>query len=100
MMKSTSMADYASEAARAQALGRVLPLWPSEIADRSRGGQERICRLLGAALRRERQRGVAGHWALDLGRHAALAAALVLERRRLAALRAGSPNAVTITARC
>ncbi len=75
---------YPTEAARSQALGRILPLWPHEIADQSHAGQERICRLLASALRRERQRGVAGHWAYDVGRHAALVRALAPELRRLA----------------
>jgi hypothetical protein len=76
-----------TEAARRLALGRMLPLWPAEIADTSLAGQERICRLLASALRRERQRGVGGHWTYDVARHAALARALRPELRRLARLR-------------
>ena len=92
-MKSTCQSPpYATEAARSQALGRILPLWPHEIEDRSRAGQERICRLLAQALRRERQLGVAGHWAYDVGRHAALVRAQVPELRRLARL---SPKTFT-----
>lgn len=68
---------------RRAALARLLPLWPHEVADATIEGQQRICRLLAAALRRERQRGVAGHWCYDVSRHAALARAMrpELERR-------------------
>lgn len=66
-------------------LSGLLPLWPSELADRSLAGQQRICRLLDAALRRERQRGIGGHWAYDVARHAALARARRVEHKRLAA---------------
>lgn len=76
-----------AEAARIQALSRLLPLWPHEITDRSLAGQEKICRMLGAALRRERQRGGAGHWTYDVARHAALVRAIAPELRRLAAMR-------------
>jgi hypothetical protein len=63
-----------------RALAGLLPLWPHEIADRSAAGRQRVCQLLTAALRRERQCGVSGHWTYDLGRHAALARALAAER--------------------
>lgn len=54
-------------------LQRLLPLWPHEIADRSVDNRARIIRLLARALREERRRGISGHWAYDLSRHAALA---------------------------
>ena len=54
-------------------LQRLLPLWPHEIADRSVNNRARIIRLLARALREERRRGISGHWAYDLSRHAALA---------------------------
>lgn len=76
-----------SELSRRAALARLLPLWPHEIADGTLIGQERICRMLASGLRRERQRGVAGHWAYDVCRHAALARALAPELRRLARMR-------------
>ncbi len=88
MIRTTASNRSPSESSRAQTLGRILPLWPHEVVDLSLAGQVRICRLLGSALRRERQRGIAGHWAYDIGRHAALARAHGPELRRLAALRA------------
>ena len=57
---------------RRSELARFLPLWPAERADLSPAGRDRIIRLLAKALRHERRRGVAGHWAYDLARHAAL----------------------------
>jgi hypothetical protein len=58
-------------------------LWPSEIADGSLAGRLRLLARLRTALRRERQRGLAGHWAYDLARHARL---LEAYRREAAAL--------------
>jgi hypothetical protein len=75
---------------RLRDLARLLPLWPHEIADASLAGQRRICRLLMKALRHERQRGVAGHWTYDVGRHAALVRALRPELARLARISARS----------
>lgn len=57
---------------RARDLARLVPLWPHEIADGSAAGRSRLVKLLRRALREERQRGLAGHWAYDLARHAAL----------------------------
>ncbi len=57
---------------RRSELARFLPLWPAERADLSLSGRDRIIRLLAKALRHERCRGAAGHWAYDLARHAAL----------------------------
>jgi hypothetical protein len=71
---------------RDRTLAALLPLWPHEIEDRSLAGQQHVCRLLAAALRRERQRGIAGHWTYDLARHGALARLLPQEQRRLAHL--------------
>lgn len=87
MIETISPLPTSTLMARIRALGRVLPLWPHEIADPTLAGQERICRMLSSALRRERQRGVAGHWTYDIGRHAALARALRPELRRLALMR-------------
>lgn len=53
-------------------LVRFLPLWPAERADLSAEGRGRVIGLLAKALRHERRRGAAGHWAYDLARHAAL----------------------------
>jgi hypothetical protein len=58
---------------RREDLSRLLPLWPKEIADVSHAGRLRIVRLLAKALREERCRARAGHWAYDLSRHAQLA---------------------------
>jgi hypothetical protein len=66
-------------------LQRLLPLWPSEIADGSIDNRRRIIRLLARALREERRRGVSGHWAYDLSRHAALARLYRQESDELAA---------------
>ncbi|PPC88050.1 MAG: hypothetical protein CTY31_08145 [Hyphomicrobium sp.] len=71
---------------RSDALARLLPLWPNELSDTSIAGRQRIVAVMARALRAERQRGRAGHWAYDLGRHAALARALTRERAELAAL--------------
>lgn len=57
---------------RARDLPHLLPLWPSEIADQSLQGRERIIQRMRRALRQERCRGLAGHWTYDLARHSAL----------------------------
>jgi hypothetical protein len=61
-------------------LQRLLPLWPSEIADLSLRGRRRVVQFLARALREERRRARGGHWAYDLARHAALARAWRSER--------------------
>jgi hypothetical protein len=61
-----------SDSARRAGLSRLLPLWPHEISDLSIAGRRRIIATLEKALRAERRRGHAGHWAYDLARHAAL----------------------------
>ena len=53
-------------------LRRLVPLWPSEIEDRSAAGRQRLLAALRIALRSERQRGLSGHWAYDLARHRSL----------------------------
>ena len=53
-------------------LQRLLPMWPTEIADESADARRRLMTKLRRALREERRRGLAGHWAYDLARHAAL----------------------------
>lgn len=57
---------------RARDLPRLVPLWPSEITDPSAATRARLVQRLRRALREERRRGMAGHWAYDLARHAAL----------------------------
>jgi hypothetical protein len=61
---------------------RLLPLWPSEVADRSPEGRRKLLSVLRRALRAERNRGLAGHWAYDLSRHAQLLAIYREECRR------------------
>jgi len=68
---------------RRAALGRLLPLWPHELADESPQGRLRVVARLRKALRAERRRGLAGHWTYDLGRHVEL---LRLYRAEAAAL--------------
>jgi hypothetical protein len=53
-------------------LTHLLPLWPHELADTSLTGRQRIVAVIERALRAERRRGQAGHWAYDLARHASL----------------------------
>jgi hypothetical protein len=62
----------------------MLPVWPHELADRSREGREKIIALLERALRQERRRGRAGHPAYDLMRHATLHRMLKNERAAFA----------------
>ena len=73
-------------------LPRLVPLWPHEIADVSAAGCHRICQLLMSAVRRERQRGVAGHWTYDLQRHAGLVVALRAEHDHARQLSPGVPR--------
>ena len=73
---------------RASDLVRLLPLWPEELADNSLAGRTRLVQMLERALRAARQRGVGGHWAYDLSRHANLMWALRAERAALTALKA------------
>jgi len=68
---------------RRSALGRLLPLWPHELEDESVPARLRIIARLRKALRAERRRGLAGHWAYDLARHVEL---LRLYRAEMAVL--------------
>lgn len=68
---------------RARDLPRLLPVWPHEIDDHSPTGTARLIRVLQRALRRERQRGLDGHWSYDLARHRALLAAYNAEQSNL-----------------
>lgn len=88
-----SSASVEADEERRRVIARLLPLWPNEIEDRSEAGRRRLLAKLARALRAERRRGVAGHWAYDLGRHAAL---LRLYQEELAASRSGAGGA----ARC
>jgi hypothetical protein len=68
---------------RERDLPRLLALWPSELNDQSLEGQGRLMALLRSALRKERQRGLKGHWTYDLARHARLLRAYECELQRL-----------------
>lgn len=57
---------------RARDLPRLIALWPHEIDAASPAAHARLLAKLRKALRGERQRGLAGHWAYDLARHAQL----------------------------
>lgn len=57
---------------RQRDLPTLLPLWPAEIADTSDAARLKLLARLRRALRGERKRANAGHWAYDLARHAAL----------------------------
>lgn len=57
---------------RSRDLPRLIPLWPSELEINSDGDHQRLLARLRRALRVERRRGLAGHWAYDLARHTQL----------------------------
>jgi hypothetical protein len=74
-------------------LPKLIGLWPGELRDYSIEGTARIVALLSKALRSERRRASAGHWAYDLTRHMALAAALKEEEARLIGLKRAEQSA-------
>jgi hypothetical protein len=53
-------------------LGRLVPLWPAELGAERKEDRLRLLSRLRRALKDERRRGLAGHWAYDLARHAQL----------------------------
>lgn len=57
---------------RERDLPRLLPLWPRELLTESSADHLRLLARLRSALRVERRRGLSGHWAYDLARHAQL----------------------------
>jgi hypothetical protein len=57
---------------RQRDLPRLLPLWPTELEAMDLTAHARLLNRMRRALRAERQRGIGGHWAYDLARHAAL----------------------------
>jgi hypothetical protein len=81
MTKKHAPEDHRAEL---EELTRLLPLWPHELADTSLKGRQRIVAVIERALRAERRRGQAGHWAYDLARHASLSRAWKRERSALA----------------
>ena len=68
---------------RTGSLQRLLAAWRGEIADVSIPGRRRTVSRLEKALRLERARGRAGHWAYDVARHQQLAHHLRLEQAAL-----------------
>jgi len=64
---------------RTRDLPRLLPLWPHEVETPSASDHARLLAMMRRALRRERQRGLAGHWTYDLARHAQLLRAYRVE---------------------
>ena len=70
-------------------LQRRLAAWPNEIADVSVAGRCRTVRRLERALRQERVRARAGHWAYDVARHHQLARLLSAEQAALQKCEAG-----------
>ena len=79
------------EYCRLEQLPRLLKLWPNEVEDYSYPGTLKIAALLRQALRTERNRARARHWAYDLNRHLGLIDALKAERARLAMLAPALP---------
>jgi hypothetical protein len=82
-----------SDSGRRAELSRLLPLWPHEISNLSSAGRRRIIATLEKALRAERCRGIAGHWAYDLARHAALVKNLKSECAALKTFEIGEKSA-------
>ena len=64
-------------------LPRVLPVGPELMAAKSDADRRALLARLARALRKERNRGRAGHWTYDLNRHIALAQAYAGERKLL-----------------
>jgi hypothetical protein len=73
------------DAERVRELSALLPLWPKDLLDTTLAGRRRVAAAMERALRAERRRGRAGHWAYDLARHAALLRAWKRERDEIAA---------------
>lgn len=70
--QTTTAFDAAPDYERRRDLPRLLPLWPHEIDAGTPAEHARLLARLRRALRQERLRGLAGHWAYDLARHAQL----------------------------
>jgi hypothetical protein len=79
-MTAASAAAYV----RSRDLPRLLPLWPSEIEDRTPAGGRHLLAKLRRALRCERRRARANHWSYDLNRHLGLLSAYKGELASLA----------------
>jgi hypothetical protein len=63
-------------------------MWPYEFTTQNRNDHLRLLANLRRALRSERQRGLGGHWAYDLARHAHLLRAYRAETAAYLAARA------------
>lgn len=70
--QSTNPLEAGPDYERRRDLPRLLPLWPHEIDAAAPAEHARLLARLRRALRQERLRGLAGHWAYDLARHAQL----------------------------
>lgn len=86
-----SQADAPAPAyVRERDLPRLVALWPSQLTVITAADHMRLLAILRRALRVERQRGLAGHWAYDLARHAHLLRAYRAETARYLAARSES----------
>jgi hypothetical protein len=68
---------------RARDLPRLMPLWPEELANTTPEGNRTLVARLEAAVRRERERGIADGWAYSPARHRQMIIALNAERAAL-----------------
>jgi hypothetical protein len=80
------VAEGAGTYVRAAALPRLLPVAPADLERDDAATARRLCLMLARALRRERNRGRAGHWTYDLSRHVGLLQAYRAERAALTRL--------------
>jgi hypothetical protein len=80
----TASAGKAGRYQRARDLPRLLPLMAHELETATLTQHLALLGLIRRGLRRERQRGVSGHWAYNLTRHAGLLAAYRAERALVA----------------
>jgi hypothetical protein len=69
---------------------RCLPIWPKDLADRSREGRRKLIAIIEREMRKERRLGLAGHRSYDVARHAKLTQLLKEERRLLGMLERAS----------
>lgn len=65
---------------RARDLPRLIGIWPDALVGMDGPKHRRLVQKIAAALRRERQRGRAGHFAYDLARHQQLLRAYQAEK--------------------
>ena len=84
-IRATISVDSTPAYDRSRDLPGLLALWPWEIENLSLERHQQLVSRLRMALRRERQRAVAGRWTYDLARHARLLAAYRSEAAMLEA---------------